>query len=101
MSQLDVKSTVNEDIKPYPMSDFEEDEEELDISPHLGSGYVWAMKIPRFLLERWERVTNAGVELGTLVVDNSSACDNKMHLKIDPDLGSVFYHPRSPFASLT
>ena len=72
MSQLDAKPSVREDVKPYPVADLEEDEEELEISPHLGSGYVWAMKIPRFLLERWERVPNAGVELGTLVVDNSS-----------------------------
>ncbi|RSH91542.1 hypothetical protein EHS25_009841 [Saitozyma podzolica] len=32
---------------------------------------VWAVKVPRFLLERWERVPEAGIELGTLVVDNS------------------------------
>ena len=49
----------------------EENEEELEISPRMGAGHVWAMKIPKFLLERWERVQEAGVELGTLVVDNS------------------------------
>jgi len=72
MSQVDFKPSPSDDIKPYPFLIPEEDEEELEISPRLGSGFVWAMKIPRFLLERWERVSEAGVELGTLVVDNSS-----------------------------
>lgn len=73
MSQADVKPSVGDDVKPYPFPVAEEEEEELEISPRLGAGYVWAVKVPRFLLERWERVPEVGVELGTLVVDNSSA----------------------------
>jgi len=72
MSQVDTKPSVRQDTKPYPFALPEEDEEELEISAGLGQGYVWAMKIPRFLLEQWERLPEPGVELATLVVDNSS-----------------------------
>ena len=46
-------------------------EEQLSIDPGKSQKNVWALKLPRFLLERWERVPEAGVELGTLVVDSS------------------------------
>ncbi|OCF31607.1 hypothetical protein I316_06806 [Kwoniella heveanensis BCC8398] len=47
------------------------EEEELAISERKNTSSVWAVKIPRFLLERWEMVEEAGVELGKLVIDNS------------------------------
>jgi len=71
MSQLDIKPVLHNETKPYPFPIPEEEEEELEISQGLGQGYVWAMKIPRFLLEQWERVSEPGIELGTLVVDNA------------------------------
>jgi transcription initiation factor TFIIF subunit beta len=55
------------DIKPA----IPEEDEKLSFHPSLGKNNVWAIKIPRFLLERWERVTEGGKELGTLVIDNS------------------------------
>ncbi|KAK4689453.1 transcription initiation factor TFIIF subunit beta, partial [Tremellales sp. Uapishka_1] len=50
-----------------------EEEEELDIADGIEDAKVWAVKIPKFLLERWERVQEAGVELGTLMIDNAAA----------------------------
>ncbi|KAK8853492.1 hypothetical protein IAR55_004199 [Kwoniella newhampshirensis] len=49
----------------------QQDEEELNIHTPNGRPIVWAVKIPRELLERWEMVEEAGVELGTLVIDSS------------------------------
>ncbi|WWD19926.1 hypothetical protein CI109_104398 [Kwoniella shandongensis] len=48
-----------------------QDEEELRITNPNGRPIVWALKIPKELLERWEMVEEAGVELGTLVIDSS------------------------------
>ncbi|TXT13090.1 hypothetical protein VHUM_01491 [Vanrija humicola] len=68
----------SEDIKPLVTVNGHDvfnlpvvEEEELDVSPTLADSKVWAIKVPRFLLERWERVEQAGVLLGTLNVDNS------------------------------
>ena len=66
-----MKPSVHGEHKPYPFPFSDEEEEELDVSPGLGSGYVWAVKVPRFLLEQWETVHEPGIELGTLVVDNA------------------------------
>ena len=52
---------------PFPV----EIQEQLAIDQGKSVKNVWALKLPRFLLERWERVPEAGVELGTLVVDSS------------------------------
>jgi transcription initiation factor TFIIF subunit beta len=52
---------------PFPV----EVQEQLAIDQGKNVKNVWALKLPRFLLERWERVPEAGVELGTLVVDSS------------------------------
>ncbi|KAL7423874.1 hypothetical protein Q5752_001459 [Cryptotrichosporon argae] len=65
---------VKPDIKPFADGALfpPADEEELQIAPTLEQSKVWALKIPRFLLERWERVNEGGVHLATLVVDNST-----------------------------
>ncbi|KAK6909216.1 hypothetical protein I203_103233 [Kwoniella mangroviensis CBS 8507] len=47
-------------------------DERLEISDKKNGSSVWALKIPRFLLERWEMVEEKGVELGSLMVDNST-----------------------------
>lgn len=64
----DVKPVVEEQTTwPFPV----EIQEQLAIDQGKSVKNVWALKLPRFLLERWERVPEAGVELGTLVVDSS------------------------------
>jgi len=64
----DVKPAVGEQTTwPFPV----EIQEQLAIDQGKSVKNVWALKLPRFLLERWERVPEAGVELGTLVVDSS------------------------------
>ena len=65
-SEQDVKPTIL-----YPIPNPFEQEEEMAVASTMANHNVWAMKIPRFLLERWEQVHESGVELGTLVVDNS------------------------------
>ncbi|WWD03842.1 hypothetical protein V865_001898 [Kwoniella europaea PYCC6329] len=50
----------------------QDQDERLEISDKKNGSSVWALKIPRFLLERWEMVEEKGVELGSLVVDNST-----------------------------
>ncbi|EIW66123.1 hypothetical protein TREMEDRAFT_45844 [Tremella mesenterica DSM 1558] len=52
---------------PFP----QDDEEPLSISPMAPNSNVWAVKIPRFLLERWEQVREDGICLGSLVVDSN------------------------------
>lgn len=65
------------DIKPSgsalgPGAAFEQEpEEHLHVSSSYNQSFVWAIKVPRFLLEQWEQVEEEGVELGTLVVDAS------------------------------
>jgi transcription initiation factor TFIIF subunit beta len=68
----DAKPDIKPDVKPKVQPPLEEDEK-LNIHPTFKDNNIWALKVPRFLLERWERVTEGGKELGTLVVDNSSA----------------------------
>ncbi|WVF67388.1 hypothetical protein IAT40_002144 [Kwoniella sp. CBS 6097] len=67
----DIQVTTTEDgseiLIPLPPVE----EEELAVSDRKDTSSVWAVKIPRFLLERWEMVEEAGVELGKLVIDNS------------------------------
>ncbi|WVQ94984.1 hypothetical protein IAU59_002076 [Kwoniella sp. CBS 9459] len=67
----DIQVTTTEDgseiLIPLPPAE----EEELAVSDRKDTSSVWAVKIPRFLLERWEMVEEAGVELGKLVIDNS------------------------------
>lgn len=64
----DIKPVVAEQTTwPFPV----ETQEKLAIDQGKSVKNVWALKLPRFLLERWERVPEAGVELGTLVVDSS------------------------------
>ncbi|BEI84495.1 hypothetical protein CcaverHIS002_0410990 [Cutaneotrichosporon cavernicola] len=71
-------SVKTEDIKPLVSVDGHDvfnipvEEEELDVAPSHGQSKIWAMKIPRFLLERWERVKEEGVHLGSLIIDNST-----------------------------
>lgn len=74
MSQPDVKSilppssaSASAPTWPFPV----DPSEELAIDAGKANKNIWAVRIPRFLLERWESVDEAGVELGTLVVDNS------------------------------
>ncbi|WVW86479.1 hypothetical protein I302_108527 [Kwoniella bestiolae CBS 10118] len=50
----------------------QDQDEQLEISDKKNGSSVWALKIPRFLLERWEMIEERGVELGSLVVDNST-----------------------------
>jgi transcription initiation factor TFIIF subunit beta len=63
----DIKPDVETSTWPFPT----DIEEQLAIDAGKSNKNVWALKLPRFLLERWERVPEAGVELGTLVVDSS------------------------------
>lgn len=71
----DLKPQVEEEATwPLP----KDIEEHLAVDPGKNSKNVWALKLPRFLLERWERVPEAGVELGTLVVDSSYVPFNEM-----------------------
>jgi transcription initiation factor TFIIF subunit beta len=69
----DVKPAVGQTTWPLPI----EAQEQLTIDKGKDQKNVWALKLPRFLLERWERVSEAGVELGTLVVDSSYAIQAK------------------------
>ena len=73
-SSSDIKPEVKPqlDVKPNVARPTQEPEEEMAIEPTFDDHNVWAMRIPRFLLEQWERVTEEGVELGTLVVDHRS-----------------------------
>ncbi|WVQ81721.1 hypothetical protein IAT38_003846 [Cryptococcus sp. DSM 104549] len=65
-----------------------EDEENLAISDRKDTSSVWAVKIPKFLLERWEKVQEGGIELGRLVVDNSTT-PPKITLRLtDPEDGN-------------
>lgn len=68
MSSIDIKPQVGETVA----GGAPEFEEHMDVQSDLDSQVIWALKIPRFLLERWGEVDQAGVELGTLVVDSSS-----------------------------
>ncbi|WWC72301.1 uncharacterized protein I206_106263 [Kwoniella pini CBS 10737] len=61
-------SSSTEQYFPYVYNE----DEELQISERKNNSSVWALKIPRFLLERWEMVEEKGVELGSLIVDNST-----------------------------
>lgn len=71
----DIKPVVGEQTTwPFPV----EIQEQLAIDQGKNTKNVWALKLPRFLLERWERVPEAGVELGTLVVDASYFSSSKL-----------------------
>jgi transcription initiation factor TFIIF subunit beta len=70
-SSADIKPQIT--LDPPKPSVAENDDERLALVENLKGAMVWAVKVPRFLLERWERVPEAGIELGTLVVDNSYA----------------------------
>jgi transcription initiation factor TFIIF subunit beta len=73
MSGQDRKPDVKPDIKPsLPSTDIEE---QLRLHPNVNENKTWAFKIPRELYAKWEQVKEGGVELGTLVIDNSSAAD--------------------------
>ncbi|WRT69936.1 uncharacterized protein IL334_006927 [Kwoniella shivajii] len=78
MSTSDIKPDIlisSHDESPSagtPFSFYQDQEEEFEIADRKDTSSVWALKIPRFLLERWEMVEEAGVELGSLVVDNST-----------------------------
>ena len=63
-------SNLSPDSKPRIPTEEPSQDEKFDVSGGYASSNVWALKIPRFLLEKWEEVREAGVELGTLVVDN-------------------------------
>lgn len=54
---------------PFPF--LQEEEEHLEVSDRKDASSVWALKVPNFLLQRWQTVQEPGVELGRLVVDNS------------------------------
>ncbi|ORY22382.1 transcription initiation factor IIF, beta subunit-domain-containing protein [Naematelia encephala] len=65
-----------------------EEDESLSISPHLATTNAWSVKIPRFLFERWERVQQGGLELGTLRIDQ-----NHVPAKITLRLPAETTHP--------
>lgn len=69
----DLKPTLHSDGSQSYHIPLDEDEP-LSISPDMEDTFVWSMKIPRFLLELWERVEEAGVELGRIYIDQSSVC---------------------------
>ncbi|ODN98040.1 hypothetical protein I350_07682 [Cryptococcus amylolentus CBS 6273] len=48
------------------------DDERLLISDQKDASSIWAIKVPNFLLRRWEEVQEGGIELGRLLVDNST-----------------------------
>lgn len=71
MSMRELKPDIKPDIKPsLPSTD---PEEQLRIHPRVEDNKTWAFKVPRDLYAKWEQVKEGGVELGTLVIDNSSA----------------------------
>ncbi len=49
------------------------EEEKLTVSPQFDISQPWAVKIPKFLQEKWEQIKDPGVELGTMVVDQKYA----------------------------
>ena len=61
----DIKPAVY--TTPFPPGE----EEELTLAPNMANHNVWALKVPRFVLEQWEQITQPGIELGSLIVDNS------------------------------
>ena len=62
---------VKPDVKPHiAAKQPDPEDEQLAVAQTFEQSNVWSLKIPRFLQEQWERVTDEGVELGTLVVDN-------------------------------
>ncbi|WVQ66793.1 uncharacterized protein L199_004984 [Kwoniella botswanensis] len=75
----------------------QDQDERLEISDKKNGSSVWALKIPRFLLERWEMVEEKGVELGSLVVDNSTT-PAKITLRLThPDIKPTNTEERSTY----
>lgn len=64
MSQQEAKPKIPI-AAPYP------EEEHLQIQVPGVGGAIWAVRIPRFLYDKWLKVDEEGVHLGTLVIDNS------------------------------
>ena len=70
------------DIKPilhFPAPPTED--EQLGVAQNMDSTNIWSLKLPRFLLEQWETVREAGVELGTLIIDQSYVAVSHHNLK--------------------
>ena len=70
------------DIKPvlhFPAPPTED--EQLGVAQSMDSTNIWSLKLPRFLLEQWETVREAGVELGTLIIDQSYVAVSRHKLK--------------------
>ncbi|WVN88561.1 uncharacterized protein L203_103772 [Cryptococcus depauperatus CBS 7841] len=65
-----VTSGLSAPSSSFPLP--QEEEEHLAISERKDTSSVWAIKVPNFLLKRWEAVEDSGVELGRLVIDNST-----------------------------
>lgn len=71
-SRIVLSSAAMSDIKPvlhFPAPPTED--EQLGVAQNMDSTNIWSLKLPRFLLEQWETVREAGVELGTLIIDQS------------------------------
>jgi transcription initiation factor TFIIF subunit beta len=62
MSEADIKPRI-----PAPPPE----EEQLQIQVPGEGGAIWAVRIPRFLYDKWTQVDEGGVHLGTLVIDSS------------------------------
>jgi transcription initiation factor TFIIF subunit beta len=62
------------DVKPtLPKPPTQPEDEQLSVAPTFDRNQPWAVKIPKFLQEKWEQIKEPGVELGTMVVDTKYA----------------------------
>ncbi len=60
------------DVKPrIPVPAPLPEDEHLKINVPGQGGAIWAVRIPRFLYDKWMKVEEGGVHLGTLVIDSS------------------------------
>lgn len=59
----DIKPVVHHAVAPPPSQD-----EVLSITDK--NLNIWAIKVPRILLDRWEQVKDAGVELATMRIEH-------------------------------
>lgn len=60
-----------DDVKPtirQPVPSLESQDEMLSITDK--NLNIWAIKVPRVLLDRWEQVKEAGVELATMRIEH-------------------------------
>ncbi|KAI0035388.1 transcription initiation factor IIF, beta subunit-domain-containing protein [Vararia minispora EC-137] len=70
-------STMKDEEKPFDLGGPQDDDQQPDPEEHImldsGSGRVWLVKIPRFLMERWAAIQQDGIDLATIrIYDDKS-----------------------------